>query len=57
MVEHLQSGDHNMVLEDSSWQPMPHFWEIGCTKLQGVSNLIVSIGRFVFCVQYTMKRG
>ena len=30
MVEYLQSGDQTMVPEDSAWQAMPHFWEIGC---------------------------
>ena len=30
MVEHLQSGDQNMAPEDSAWQAMPYFCEIGC---------------------------
>ena len=30
MVEHLQSGDQTMAPEDSAWQAMPHFCEIGC---------------------------
>ena len=29
MVEHLQSGDQAMAPEDSAWQAMPHFSEIG----------------------------
>ena len=31
MVEHVQSGDQTMAPEDSAWQAMPHFGEIGCT--------------------------
>ena len=41
MAEHLQSGDQTMAPEDSAWQAMPHFCEIGCTcvsSADGVSD-------------------
>ena len=31
MVEHLHSSDQTMAPEDSEWQAMPHFCEIGAT--------------------------
>ena len=38
MVEHLQSGDQAMAPEDSAWQAMSHFSEIGCNNTLTLQN-------------------
>ena len=43
MVQHLLSGDQAPTLDDSAWQAMPHFCEIGWPRIPGGRTLNVEV--------------